>query len=493
MRYAALAAILALWPGPCRAGHGAVEPAEPAPEFQVSSLPELPTATTPVTAGAWNTPRAELPTEAGRTEGFNFNSVDEAALREYAAVARFEAGDAPPQEKAARWRGLGHAADALAGACENRASQWENYAAQQALDAVLEKENSGAAADEKRAAWLKLAKSFPKYERTAQEQAQQWQRYTVELAAVAAVKRQRAKIRDRDWARLSKLFSLPTAGEEVKKAFAVDFIRAYGKTADDNPYLTDLLPLLPKEMLSPEEAGALAAITWVTIAGGRFVMGATDLGASSLPRRRVTLKTFLLARTLVTNKQYQACVQAGACTPPADCDEKFKGDDQPVVCVDWGQAQAFALWAGGRLPTEAEWEYAARGRGQERKYPWGDQEPDCRLAVLNDARWPQASRPGCGKAATWPVCSKPKGDTQQGLCDMAGNAWQWVQDWYHDSYNEAPKDGSAWESPAGSERVIRGGAWNYSATAPRSAGRSSRAPEKRTNDLGIRLAQSISL
>ena len=76
---------------------------------------------------------------------------------------------------------------------------------------------------------------------------------------------------------------------------------------------------------------------------------------------------------------------------------------------------------------------------------------------------------------------------------MAGNAWQWVQDWYHDSYNEAPKDGSAWESPAGSERVIRGGAWNYSATAPRSAGRSSRAPEKRTNDLGIRLAQSISL
>jgi formylglycine-generating enzyme required for sulfatase activity len=493
MRHAALAVILALWPRPGLAGEAASEPVQPAPAFQVSSLPELPTATAPVTAGVWNLPRAEIPTEAGLAAGFNFENVDPAGLGTYDAVVQFEKGDAPPQDKAARWRGLGRQVEALAGASEIRATKWEDYAAQQELDAVLEKENSGAAPAEKRAAWLKLAKSYPKYAQTALKQAQEWRRYAQELAAVDVVRRRRAKIRERDWARLSKLLALATLGEEGKRELAAAFVRAYGKAAGDDPQIAELLPLLPAGMLSPAEAGALAGIEWATIGGGSFVMGATDLGSSALPRHRVTVKTFRLSRTLVTNRQYQACVQTGACSPPAGCGDKFQGGDQPVVCVDWDQAQAFAKWAGGRLPTEAEWEYAARGAGKERRYPWGDEEPDCKRAVLDDARWPQASRPGCGKASTWPVCAKPKGNAQQGLCDMAGEAWQWVQDWYHDTYDEAPTDGSAWESPAGSERVIRGGAWSYSAASLRSAGRGSRAPGKRTGDVGIRLAQSISL
>jgi formylglycine-generating enzyme required for sulfatase activity len=74
---------------------------------------------------------------------------------------------------------------------------------------------------------------------------------------------------------------------------------------------------------------------------------------------------------------------------------------------------------------------------------------------------------------------------------MAGEAWQWLQDWCHDTYSEAPKDGSAWQSPAGTERVIRGGAWDYGAASQRSASRACRAPGKRADDAGIRLAQSI--
>jgi formylglycine-generating enzyme required for sulfatase activity len=146
--------------------------------------------------------------------------------------------------------------------------------------------------------------------------------------------------------------------------------------------------------------------------------------------------------------------------------------------VDWNQAKTFSAWVGGRLPSEAEWEYAARSAGKDRKYPWGDEDATCERAVIS----------GCG-SATAPVCSKPAGNTQQGLCDMAGNAWEWVQDWYHGSYNGAPTDGSAWESPTGSYRVGRGGSWNYPADIARSAYRGSLVPGFRNYYLGFRPAR----
>jgi formylglycine-generating enzyme required for sulfatase activity len=207
-----------------------------------------------------------------------------------------------------------------------------------------------------------------------------------------------------------------------------------------------------------------AGIEWVSIPGGSFMMGndaAPEYGSNAKPAHRVTIRSFQMAKTLVTNKQYRACVAAGACTAPAasqNClehpqDPALDGDDQPVVCVSWEQARTFSQWAGGRLPSEAEWEYAARSAGQERKYPWGDEDPTCERTVMSDGG------NGCGRRATWPVCSKPKGNTDQGLCDMSGNVYEWVQDWYHNSYVGAPNDGSAWENPAGSSRAMRGGAW----------------------------------
>jgi formylglycine-generating enzyme required for sulfatase activity len=216
-----------------------------------------------------------------------------------------------------------------------------------------------------------------------------------------------------------------------------------------------------------------AGIEWVTIPGGSFMMGSNEGLDNEKPRHRVTVKPFQMAKTLVTNNQYQACVQAGACTAPADYGDVLKGDDQPVLGVDWNQAKAFSEWAGGRLPSEAEWEYTARSAGKEQKYPWGDAEATCEKAVIS------SGGDGCGRNATWPVCSKPAGNTQQGLCDMAGNAWEWTQDWYHDSYNGAPTDGSAWEIPRGSLRVYRGGSANYLSDHARSSYRNANEPNAR--------------
>ena len=147
------------------------------------------------------------------------------------------------------------------------------------------------------------------------------------------------------------------------------------------------------------------------------------------------------------------------------------------------QAQAFAGWAGGRLPSESEWEYAARSGGKAQTYPWGDEEATCSLAVMEDGG------KGCGEERTWPVCSKPAGNSRQGVCDLAGNVWEWVQDGYHDTYSGAPEDGTAWDEDGAAYRVIRGGSWYSTASVLRASNRNGYVPSDRNSNLGFRLAR----
>jgi len=151
-----------------------------------------------------------------------------------------------------------------------------------------------------------------------------------------------------------------------------------------------------------------------------------------------------------TVAMYQRCLDDGACDPhdsTALCDGL--PDDRPRTCIDWDRADQFCAWTGGRMLSEAEFEYAARSRGADYTYPWGNEDPTCDLARL-----------GCDLCNTFntaPVCTHPDGDTEQGLCDMAGNAIEWTADWFHNTYDDAPADGSAWVDPVSAFRVMRGG------------------------------------
>ncbi len=218
----------------------------------------------------------------------------------------------------------------------------------------------------------------------------------------------------------------------------------------------------------------------VFVPAGQFQMGSTnadpDAGDEEKPAHTATVDAFWLDKTEVTNKQYRQCVEAGACEEPSCWDNgDLNAPDQPVVCVTWDDAQAYAAWAGGRLPTEAEWEKAARG-SDGRLYPWGGDAPDCQDANFK----------GClGRTAT--VGSYPDGASPYGALDMAGNVWEWVSDWYDETYyGDAPTDNP--QGPdSGERRVIRGGSFDMSESRLRAAFRIGNLPAYSNWDLGFRV------
>lgn len=228
-------------------------------------------------------------------------------------------------------------------------------------------------------------------------------------------------------------------------------------------------------------------------------MGSTEM-FDEQPVHTVTIDAFEMNQSEVTVAQYRECVDAGICTPP-DSGGAYENwnapgfENHPVNALDFAQAETFCTWVGGALPSESMWEYAAKSAGLNQLYPWGNEPPDCRKGVMDDAEHTD----GCDTNRTWPVCSKPAGNTDQGLCDMAGNVWEWVRDWYHGAYDcerpplahncenggHAPQDGSAWDDN-GKYIVERGGSFNSDAFYLRASMRLRVWPTARSYGLGFR-------
>jgi formylglycine-generating enzyme required for sulfatase activity len=221
----------------------------------------------------------------------------------------------------------------------------------------------------------------------------------------------------------------------------------------------------------------------VYVPGGIFQMGSAEGDANEQPVHSVTLDGFWIDQTEVTNAQYARCVAAGLCNPPSESHsvtrDSYYGDSQyddyPVIWMNWYDATTYCQWAGGRLPTEAEWEYAARGPDGH-DCPWGNDPPDDSLANF-----------GGNEGDTTKVGSYPDGRSWVGAMDMAGNVWEWVNDWYgrYPSEPQVNPTGPA-SGEWGQYRVLRGGSWYGNGEFVRAAGRNLTQPDNRNASLGFR-------
>jgi sulfatase modifying factor 1 len=232
----------------------------------------------------------------------------------------------------------------------------------------------------------------------------------------------------------------------------------------------------------------------VMVPAGKFPMGVPsgdrDGGRDEYPRHEVFVDTFVIDKFEVTNGRYWEFVKATGHRVPQNPTNPTRNlwegghitdsvAERPVINVDWFDAEAYCAWAGKRLPTEAEWEKAAKGTS-DRRFPWGNVEPTAKHLNYNQ-RW-------IGEKTLMPVGSYEAGRSPYGVYDMAGNVWEWVHDWYDAHYYEKSPERNPKGPKAGSKKVIRGAGWQNETPTVRIFTRVESDPTVRNESTGFRCA-----
>jgi len=257
----------------------------------------------------------------------------------------------------------------------------------------------------------------------------------------------------------------PTAAVEREPAPTAELATPIPATAPPpGPTLPDGTAIAPCED---------APANMACVPGGPFVRGTDDGPENARPRGTIALQTFYMDLFEVTIAEYKACVAAGECPKGGPFYPDFSRPHQPIVGVTWFGARTFCAKKGKHLPTEAQWEKAARGPDGA-AFPWGDEKATCRRSVIKDKQGRSCGTPMQRsstpyKGRTFVVGSRPAG--AYGLFDMAGNAWEYVADWYTPSWTACGKDcdgvdpkgpcGGADDCPGFREKLVKGGSWYW--------------------------------
>lgn len=277
------------------------------------------------------------------------------------------------------------------------------------------------------------------------------------------------------------------------------------KTSTPKPIKTATSTPRPTSTIAPSPISGLGVgstkireqdgMEMVYVPEGSFEMGSTTGYDDEKPVRQVYLDAYWIDKFEVTNGQYEKCVKEGACSKPSSPGSSTRDsyyDDPtyanyPVIAVDWNQAKDYCRWVGSELPTEAQWEKAARGT-DGREYPWG-RDFDCARGNFDDETqfddYVVEGGPDCdGYIDTAPVGNYSKGASPYGALDMAGNVWEWVRDWY------GPYDPNKTNNPvgpaSGESRLLRGGGWDSNTRNIRTADRSNYNPTDTSDRVGFR-------
>jgi formylglycine-generating enzyme required for sulfatase activity len=244
------------------------------------------------------------------------------------------------------------------------------------------------------------------------------------------------------------------------------------------PNVTSTKTQVPIPGSLPTEVIDIKGAPMALVPAGEFTMGNENGDSDEQPVHQVYLDAYYIDKFEVTNALYKACVNIGGCSELKNTG-RYKDLDYknyPVVFVDWNQAITYCKWRGGGLPTEAQWEKAARGT-DGRTYPWGE-GISCSRANYRDCI-----------SDTNAVGSYVGGVSLYGAYDMAGNVWEWVQDWYSAEYYVVSPNKNPLGPKSGTYHVVRGGAWDFTAEYVTSSDRFWGTPDSASNNFGFRCAK----